>query len=63
MEAFMRYNIKMPKDQTRVRKCLSAMRVEKNKVLVANDERKSYFFCLKMLDILPPPPKSDFKKW
>ena len=53
----------MPKDQTRVRKCLSAMKVERNGVLVPNDERKSYFICLKMLDILPPPPNSDFKNW
>jgi hypothetical protein len=59
----MRYNIKMQTDKTRVRKCLSAMMVEKDKVLFPNDERKSYFFCLKMLDILPPPPNSDFKKW
>jgi len=53
----------MQTDKTRVRKCLSAMMVEKDKVLFPNDERKSYFFCLKMLDILPPPPNSDFKKW
>ncbi len=53
----------MSKDQTRVRKCLSAMRVERDGKLVANDERKSYFICLKMLDILPPPPKSDFVNW
>jgi hypothetical protein len=38
------------------------MRIEeKGGKLVPNDERKSYFACLKMLDILPPPQKSDFK--
>jgi hypothetical protein len=53
----------MSKDETRVRKCLSAMKVERGGKLVANDERKSYFMCLKMLDILPPPPNSDFVNW
>jgi hypothetical protein len=39
----------------RVRRSLTA--------LAGTAERKSYFYCLKMLGILPPPPNSEFDKW
>lgn len=39
----------------RVRRSLTA--------LTGTAERKSYFYCLKMLGILPPPPDSGFDKW
>ena len=47
--------IRMRQSSPRIRKSLSAL---------ANiDERKGYFYCLKMLGILPVPPDSGFKEW
>jgi hypothetical protein len=31
--------------------------------LKGTDERKGYFYCLKLLGVLPVPPGSDFDKW
>jgi hypothetical protein len=54
----------------RVRKCISAMRevriIEQPPalpifVVSPTGERMAFFYCLKMLGILPPPPLSDFK--
>lgn len=39
----------------RVRRSLTA--------LAGTAERKSYFYCLKMLGVLPPPPNSEFDNW
>ena len=39
----------------RIRKSLVALK--------GTDERKGYFYCLKLLGVLPPPPNSDFKDW
>ena len=52
----------------RIRKCLSSMKdqspVDINPpIFVPNGERKAYFYCLKMLGILPPPPGSGFENW
>jgi hypothetical protein len=37
---------------TRIRKSLTALK--------GTDERKGYFYCLKLLGVLPPPPDSGF---
>jgi hypothetical protein len=39
----------------RIRKSLTA--------LTGTDERKGYFYCLKLLAVLPVPPKSGYEKW
>lgn len=49
------YSIKMSNTEFRLRKSLAAMH--------GTDERKGYFYCLKMLGILPPPPGSGFEQW
>lgn len=42
-------------DKYRLRKSIAA--------LAGTDERKSYFYCLKLLGVLPPPPGSGFENW
>lgn len=52
----------------RIRKCLSSMKDESPAdinppIFLPNGERRAYFYCLKMLGILPPPPGSGFEHW